>query len=174
MFLIRQAEKSDAKNLLAIECSAAQIFRGHTKFGWIADGDVQTEQEYLGYIQQRMAWVAVDNDDQPIGFINTQKLGNSLHIAEVSVAQSWQGKGVGRALILHVIDYALQKSFDNITLTTFRDIPWNAPYYQRLGFSIIESSDLSCTLKSILQQEVDTGFAIEDRCAMIYPLYITL
>lgn len=173
MFLIRQAEKSDAKNLPAIEYSAAQIFRGHAEFDWIADDDVQPEHEHLGYIQQQMEWVAVDNDDQPIGFINTQKLGNSLHIDEVSVVQSWQGKGVGRALILHVIDYASQKSFDNITLTTFCDIPWNAPYYQRLGFSIIEFSDLSCILKSILQQEVDTGFAIEDRCAMMYPSYLS-
>ncbi|MCW2254126.1 GNAT superfamily N-acetyltransferase [Providencia alcalifaciens] len=174
MFLIRQAKSSDAKNLPVIEYSAAQIFRGHAKFGWIADGDVQTEQEHLGYIQQQMAWIAVANDDQPIGFINTQKLENSLHIREVSVAQPWQGKGVGRELIQHVLGYALQQKVNNVTLTTFRDIPWNAPYYQRLGFSIIEASELSCTLKSILQQEVDTGFAIEDRCAMIYSSYFTL
>ncbi|EKT63834.1 GNAT family N-acetyltransferase [Providencia burhodogranariea] len=173
MFLIRQAKKSDAKNLSAIEYSAAQIFRGHVKLGWIADGNVQSEQEHLSYIQQQLEWVAVDNNNQPIGFINIQKLKNSLHIREVSVDQSWQGKGVGRELIQHVLGYALQKKVNNVTLTTFRDVPWNAPYYQRLGFSIIEASELSCTLKSILQQEVDTGFAIEDRCAMIYPSYLS-
>ncbi|EMN4128280.1 GNAT family N-acetyltransferase [Providencia vermicola] len=166
MFFIRQAVPSDANKLPEIERSAAQLFRDHHQYAWIAADDVQSEQDHLTHIQQNMEWVAVNDDDQPIGFINAEKLTDSLHINEVSVCQSWQGKGVGRKLILHVLNYALQQQFASVSLTTFRDVPWNAPYYQRLGFSLIETSELNSELKAILAQEVEAGFNAEERCAM--------
>ncbi|EMA3642425.1 GNAT family N-acetyltransferase [Providencia stuartii] len=166
MFHIRQAQPCDAKKLPTIERSAAQVFRGHHQFAWIADDEVQSEQDHLQFIQDNREWVAVDNDDQPIGFINVDKLTHSLHIGEISVCQSWQGKGVGRALIQHILHYALQHHFDYVTLTTFREIPWNAPYYQRFGFSIIDEEALPTELEEILQQEIDAGFNAADRCAM--------
>lgn len=79
MFHIRQAQPRDAKKLPAIERSAAQVFRGHHQFAWIADDEVQSEQDHLQFIQDNREWVAVDNDDQPIGFINVDKLTHSLH-----------------------------------------------------------------------------------------------
>lgn len=167
MFVIRQANIKDANKLPAIEASAAQSFRGHPQFSWIADGDVQSEQDHLDYVKQQMEWVAVDNDDLPIGFINIQMLDNSLHINEVSVCQTCQGKGIGKQLIQHIIAYAQEQGVHSVSLTTFRDIPWNAPYYQRLGFRLMAESDLSDEIKSILQEEVDAGFNAQDRCAMV-------
>ncbi|EKT55646.1 GNAT family N-acetyltransferase [Providencia sneebia] len=167
MFVIRQANIKDVNKLPVIEASAAQSFRGHPQFNWIAEGDVQSEQDHIEYVQQQMEWVAVDNDDLPIGFINTQKLENSLHINEVSVCHIWQGKGIGKQLIQHILAYAQEQGIPFVSLTTFRDIPWNAPYYQRLGFRLLGESDLSEELKSILQEEVEAGFNAQDRCAMV-------
>ena len=166
MFSIRKAVPSDAAILPTIEHSAAQTFRGHLELGWIADDDVQSEQDHLNYIAQEMEWVAVNNNDQPVAFINIERLQESLHICEVSVCQSWQGKGVGRRLIQQVVEFALLEGVRSVTLTTFREIAWNAPYYQRLGFSIVEASELTTDLASILQQEVNAGFNAEQRCAM--------
>lgn len=166
MFSIRKAIPSDVATLPTIEHSAAQIFRDHPQLGWIADDGVQSEQEHLNYIVQEMEWVAVDSADLPIGFINIERLQESVHICEVSVCQSWQGKGIGRQLIQQVLTFALQQGVNAVTLTTFRDIAWNAPYYQRLGFSVIQANELTAELAMILQQEVNSGFNAEQRCAM--------
>lgn len=166
MFSIRKAIPSDAKALPAIEHSAAQTFRDHPQFGWIADDEVQSEQDHLNYIFQEMEWVAVDSADQPIAFINVERLQESIHICEVSVCQPWQGKRVGRQLLQQVLEFALQQGVGAVTLTTFRDVAWNAPYYQRLGFSVIQESELTAELVEILQQEIDAGFKSEHRCAM--------
>ncbi|EPP7627932.1 hypothetical protein [Providencia rettgeri] len=49
-------------------------------------------------------------------------------------------------------------------------MPWNAPYYQRLGFKILAINELTTELQAILQSEVEAGFAAEDRCAMAISL----
>ncbi|MEQ5205046.1 GNAT family N-acetyltransferase, partial [Providencia rettgeri] len=77
-----------------------------------------------------------------------------------------QGQGLGKRLIQQVIEFAQSQQIGQVTLTTFRDIPWNAPYYQRLGFSIMEEAQLTRELQDILQHEVDAGFQSIDRCAM--------
>ncbi len=167
MYAIRLANLSDVRLLPDIEKSAAQTFLGYEKFSWIAQGNVQTEQDHLNFIQQKMEWVAVNGSDEPIGFINVEKHANSLHICELSVCQRWQGQGIGKQLITHIIDVALVQKIPAITLTTFCDIPWNAPYYQRLGFNIIKHGNVPTELNSILQHEMDAGFQVDERCAMI-------
>lgn len=127
---------------------------------------MQSEQAHLDYIHQEMEWIAVDSRDQPIAFINVERLKESLQICEVSVCQLCQGKGIGRQLIQSVLHYARERGIQIVTLTTFRHIVWNAPYYQRLGFSLIKQHELTIELKKILQQEVIAGFKPEERCAM--------
>ncbi|HGN1705601.1 TPA: GNAT family N-acetyltransferase [Providencia rettgeri] len=170
MYTIRLALPNDAQYLPAIEASAGLKFADNPKYHWVAEGDGQTEQDHLAFIHQQLEWIAVNDKNEPIGFINTEKHEGSLHICELSVCQNWQGKGVGKQLIKQVFTAALAMKMDSVTLTTFRDVPWNAPYYQYLGFNIIEDDKLSLELKGALQAEVEAGFAAQDRCAMIFPL----
>ncbi|CAK7063624.1 GNAT family N-acetyltransferase [Providencia rettgeri] len=170
MYMTRLAVPDDAKYLPAVELSAGQTFANHEKYRWVAEGEGQTEQEHLAFIHQQLEWVAVNNDGEVVGFINAEKRRNSLHICELSVCQNWQGQGIGRQLIKRVFEATLSLQLQFVTLTTFRDVPWNAPYYQRLGFDIIDNDKLTIELKAILQSEVDMGFAREDRCAMVISL----
>jgi hypothetical protein len=52
-----------------------------------------------------------------------------------------------------------------VTLTTFRDVPWNAPYYERLGFQAI--ADNSPGLAEIMREEASRGLDPATRVAMI-------
>ncbi len=70
---------------------------------------------------------------QPIGFILTEPLDDALFIVEVAVHQDWQHQGIGRMLLKQVIEGAQQMGYPAVTLTTFREVPWNAPFYTRLG-----------------------------------------
>jgi hypothetical protein len=42
-----------------------------------------------------------------------------------------------------------------ITLTTFRDVPWNAPYYERLGFTVVEPADQGPELAALVAEEAE-------------------
>lgn len=166
MYSIRLATHEDAQFLPAVEESAGQTFAGHLKFDWIAHGEVQPVENHVECIANGLEWLAVDHHDEPVGFIMAEHLSDSLHIVELSVQQSAQGQGLGKQLIAQVIEFAKSQQIGRVTLTTFRDIPWNAPYYQRLGFSIMSTAQLTSELQDILQQEVDAGFQASDRCAM--------
>lgn len=166
----RLAKLADAKYLPAVEASAGQAFTTIEKYKWLAEGDGQTEQDHLDFIAKQLEWVAVNDNGRPIGFINAENHHDSLFICEVSVCQQWQGQGLGKKLIKQVLDAALARNIATVTLTTCRDVPWNAPYYQRLGFEIIDESQLTDALRDILQAEIDAGFKATDRCAMAIQL----
>ena len=80
----------------------------------------------------------------------------------------WQGKGIGRRLIACVADHARKRGLASLTLTTFRDVPWNAPFYARLGFEMITT--LTPELREKREEETAHGLAYDARCAMRLPL----
>ena len=109
-------------------------------------------------------WV-VETDGRVIAFLAATAHGDRLHIDEVDVEQGHQGKGVGRGLIRHVIAWARTQGFASVSLTTFRNVPWNGPFYASLGF--VEDRRLPA-LQEILRTEADRG--LQDRCAMVLAL----
>ena len=94
-------------------------------------------------------------------------------------AQSWQGiaegmqvrqdaqrKGAGRALIAAVVDEARARRLPEVTLTTFRDIPWNAPFYARCWFVEIPEAEFGEFLRLVRTKETEIGLDVANRCAM--------
>lgn len=77
---------------------------------------------------------------------------------------------MGRALVAAVIEQARVMQLNSVTLTTFRDLPWNAPFYQRMGFVELTHAHTDRHLRDALQTEVLFGFPAERRCAMRLPL----
>jgi len=57
--------------------------------------------------------------------------------------------------------------FSALTLTTFRDVPWNAPFYARLGFVEIAEPEEHLRLSSELENEARAGLKPAQRVAMI-------
>lgn len=164
---IRQAQIDDAIKLPAIEQSAGQLFATLDDLSWISEHGVQGVESHIAFIEKQAHWVAVDENNQPVGFVMTQDLPDSVFIHELSVSEAWQNKGIGKKLIQKVIDKAKERQFSAITLTTFRHVPWNAPFYQRLGFEVISDNEIPYSLREILEHEItDGGFAREARCAM--------
>ena len=169
---LRQTQIDDAIKLPVIEQSAGQLFSTLEDLKWISESDVQGVETHLEFINQHDHWVAVNHDNEPVGFIMTQTLPDSLFIHELSVSQDWQNNGIGKLLIQKVKDEAKARKFDAVTLTTFRHVPWNAPYYQRLGFSILPENEVPHSLQEILDDEVERGgFVKETRCAMKCKIY---
>jgi predicted N-acetyltransferase YhbS len=71
----------------------------------------------------------------------------------VSVHPDRAGQGIGRRLIDHVGAWAGTP----LTLTTFAEVPWNAPYYERLGFRRLRDEELTPAMRAIRAEEAAHG-----------------
>ncbi|MBE9099037.1 hypothetical protein [Vacuolonema iberomarrocanum] len=80
-------------------------------------------------------------------------------------------RGLGRCLIVTIADYAWIQGYIALTLTTFRSIPWNAPYYTRLGFHTLEFDELPPDLLAIRQLEAEHGMSPGNRVCMQRDLF---
>jgi GNAT superfamily N-acetyltransferase len=87
-------------------------------------------------------------------------------IFEVDVHPDHGRRGVGTRLMRAVEDWARAKGFAAATLTTFRHLPWNAPFYARLGYREIPEAELTAGLRSQLDQEAGHGLERSKRVAM--------
>ena len=163
---VRLTRKEDVPLLPAIEHSAGQVFRAFPSLAWIADDTVQTAGEHLQFVQSGTSWVAVDIHDRPLGFLTGQVFDQEFHICQVAVHRAQQGHGYGRALIESAIAWAKAQELAAITLTTFREVPWNAPFYTSLGFETLEQAQLCARLLETLRREVEHGLPEAQRCAM--------
>lgn len=167
MITIRPANEEDARLLPAIERSSGEAFRQIGHLAWIADDDVQSTARHLELIRLGSAWVAQSGTHNLIGFLNAERLGESLHIWQMAVLHEWQQKGVGRKLIDAALLWAAQKHLLPVTLTTFCNVAWNESFYHSCGFRRIDT-DLPSSLQNILYEEEQAGLPREQRCAMIF------
>lgn len=167
---LRLAQRQDIPQLVAVERSAAQLFLQQQELQFIAAGEVMSPQQHADFIAQQREWVMVNPTGQIAGFIAVQPLPRSWHIAELSVAANWQRQGVGKRLIEEVARQARCQGVQRLTLTTFEQVAWNAPYYQRLGFRRVAAAQLDAQLQHLLAQEAGQSFATNNRCAMEFTL----
>lgn len=163
-FTLRLATREDAYLLPAIERSAAAAFLSLPALAWIAGHNVLSKVEHLEFVAAGLEWLVVDEQDRPVGFVCATAFGEALHIEELAVAHAQQGQGLGRQLMAAARHYAQAQGFKAMTLTTFLEVPWNAPFYARLGFEVVDDAALSDLLRRQLAYEVSRG--LQGRRAM--------
>lgn len=154
---------SDCAWLPAVERSAAMVFRTIPGLSWIVDDAPTSVAEQAEMAEAGTSWVAA-HDDEPVGFLCGEILADELHIWELAVALDHQGCGLGRRLMRSATDFARERDLTAVTLTTFRDVPWNAPFYARLGFELLTEDRAGPRLCGLLEAEAERG--LPDRCAM--------
>jgi hypothetical protein len=86
------------------------------------------------------------------------------------VAPAHARRGLGAALIEHLAGIAREEGRPALTLTAFRDVPWNAPYYRRLGFVVVEPADQEPELAAVVRHESATIPGDAPRVAMRRPV----
>jgi GNAT superfamily N-acetyltransferase len=85
------------------------------------------------------------------------------HIAQVTIHPLYARQAFGRRLIDEAVRWASECGVEGLTLTTFADVPLNAPYYARLGFQVVPEAELSDGLRQIVQSEVALGLDVWPR-----------
>lgn len=162
---IRQAQESDLQACRLIEDDAGEIFAaiGMTEI----DDDPPRGLDDLRAAQRRGdVWIACDRNDVPVAFALTATVDGNLHLDEMGVLRSWQRQGIGRRLIDHLIATATARGLPAITLTTFRAVPWNAPYYEHLGFTAIAETVYGPEMAALVAEEERHGLDRQTRVVM--------
>ncbi|MDY7101545.1 MAG: GNAT family N-acetyltransferase [Actinomycetota bacterium] len=162
---IRPAEPADVAELQHIEVDAGRLF-AEIGMESIAEDDPPTDAELLAHIGTGTAWVAVDEAGDPVGYALASTVDDEGHLDQVSLRPRAAGHGIGAALIEVVCGWADAEGHDAVTLTTFRDVAWNGPYYRRLGFVDVDDAAMGPELAAVRRGETDAGLDVAPRIAM--------
>ncbi len=167
VYKITAARRSDLPLLPAIELAAAKLLAGHAPESVLAE---TTSHENLKDAQSHgHLWVALA-DDVPVGFAHVEVLEPTVaHLEEIDVHPEHGRRGLGRRLVMAICAWAATAGYRWVTLTTFRDVPWNMPFYARLGFDVIPSQELSPALLLVVEDETLRGIDPSRRVAMRRP-----
>jgi GNAT superfamily N-acetyltransferase len=75
-------------------------------------------------------------DGMIVGFVHVLEPEGetTAHLEQISVLPSYGRQGHGRRLLRAAMSEARRRGHERLTLRTYKDVPWNAPFYARLGF----------------------------------------
>ena len=167
--MIRLARPDDLPALVDVEREAGSLFRD-VDMAAIADDDPGSVAELAVYQSAGRAWVSVDSADRPVAYLVAGIVDGCAHIEQVSVHPGHARRGLGGALIETLAEWAAARGLKALTLTTFTAVPWNAPYYERLGFRVVPDAETGDGLRSIRRAEAARGLDAWPRAALIRPL----
>ena len=165
-FSIRLARPDDAEAYHRVEEDAATLLHEEPSLAGIPLPPSGTADHYRSVIAKGNCLSATVGDEV-VGFAASGRLGRELHLHELSVARAHQGKCIGATLLRALAIDARNCGMRAITLNTYRDIPWNGPFYARHGFVEVENFEGREHLAESLEAAVALGLPRERRCAMI-------
>ncbi|MBT2370171.1 GNAT family N-acetyltransferase [Streptomyces sp. ISL-10] len=153
---IRAVRLDELPLLQDIERAAGLCFRD-IGMPEIADDEPLPLGELARYHHAGLAWVAADDADIPVAYLIADRVDGNLHVEQVSVHPDSSRRGIGRSLLDRMADHATSEGAPALTLTTFTEVPWNAPYYARCGFRLLDDSALTPGLREIREREAAHG-----------------
>jgi GNAT superfamily N-acetyltransferase len=166
---IRPVSSDELEALQKIERAAGQCF-ADVGMPEIADDAPLPVSELDRYRRAGLAWVAVGAADAPVAYLIAEPLDGGLHVEQVSVHPSYARRGIGRSLLERAAMHAVAGGSSMLTLTTFGHVPWNAPYYRRCGFRVMDQREWTPGLRAIREREAAQGLDRWPRVCMLKDL----
>lgn len=162
--MIRPARADEATVLRDIEVASGALF-AEIGMDDIAASEPMWIEEWERFYATGLAWVA-EEDDVAVGFALAEVLDGALHLEQLSVHPSFGRRGIGAALVEHVCGHARRAGFDAVTLSTFRDVAFNGPFYAGLGFTALTDDQLTGGLRARAKEEAAHGLDPATRVMM--------
>ena len=165
-YKIALARSRDICLIPAIELAAVKLLENY------APDSVQVEisrEEDLKHAQaDGRLWVALEGD-VPVGFAHVIILESGLaHLEELDVHPDHGRRGLGSKLLDEVREWVKGRAYQALTLTTFREPPFNMPFYRRRDFNELPREALTADLRNIVDHETRRGLDPEKRVVMIW------
>lgn len=165
MIDIRPATAEDVPFLPAIEDAACSLF---DQIPATASLPLYTTpvEDFEEAQRHGLLWVAEAAHGDLVGFALAERIDGALHLEELDVLPAYGRQGIGARLVRTVCGQARDQGFAAVTLCTFRDIPWNEPFYERMGFRIFREEELTPGLAEKVREEEAGGLPRELRVVM--------
>lgn len=163
-YRVVQARRHDLPLLPAIELAAARMLTGHAPAAVLTE--TTTQFQFRDAWRHGRLWVALA-DQVPVGFAHVVvREPGVAHLEELDVHPEHGRRGLGRWLVATVCAWAAEHGYGAVTLTTFRDVPWNRPFYERVGFVVVPPSEISPAMLALVVEEYRRGLDPQRRVVM--------
>ncbi|MGY1671633.1 GNAT family N-acetyltransferase [Geodermatophilus sp. SYSU D00710] len=149
---VRVAEPADLELLPDIEAAADALF---VPLGFADLPPPQTPQE------RAAAWRVLVAGRPVTGFAVLERVDGDVHLEQLSVHPTAGRRGLGTALLDAAVRAAREAGAARVTLTTYADVPWNAPWYAARGFT--EVTGPGPELAALVDREAVMGLAVHGR-----------
>jgi len=169
-YRVRPAIPDDVAPLPEIEQAAASLFGSYPHDLGLTDdilSHVNSIETFSKAQQAGYLWVCAAKAGDIVGFALVRGIGGHAHLDELDVLPSHGRRGVGSALLQAVCSWATAAGYPGVTLRTFRDVPWNAPFYRRRGFIVVASTALSPEHGRLETIERERGLRVDLRVTMV-------
>jgi|SRR4051812_13144869 GNAT superfamily N-acetyltransferase len=167
--MIRAARDRDVAGMIAVEAVAGRMF-AEVGMDFVAEDDPGTVEELLPYVRDGRAWVVDGDDGVPAAYLIADWVDGNVHVEQVSVDPRYAGRRIGASLVEHVAQWARERGAPALTLTTYTEVAWNGPYYERLGFRRLTDAELTPGLRRIRAAEAAHGLDRWPRAGMLREL----
>ena len=163
-YSIVRARPEHLREIPNIELAAARLLCGEAPESVLSETTSDSVLEDA--MRQGHLWVALAGS-APVGFAHVEIIdARTAHLEEIDVLPAHGRRGLGTRLVTELCEWAAAVEYDAVTLTTFRDVPWNRPFYERLGFRVVPDADLSAALRAIVDDETRRGLDPSRRVVM--------
>jgi GNAT superfamily N-acetyltransferase len=162
---IELAQRTHLTQIPAIELAAASMFSELDLPQNVRYRVTDTETLRDAWDDSRI-WVALNYADKAVGFAMADIVDGQAHLDEMNVLPDYGRRGIGTQLVQTVKEWARRKGFHGLTLITFGHLPWNAPFYERLGFVRLKQAEQGDGLTDLIDDEAEFGVDISKRVCM--------
>jgi len=165
-YSITRADLHDVGELIAVNIASDTLFEGTGLIGPGDLGDHVPASVLEQAIGAREVFVLRETaTGQPVGFTLTSVRGGTLYLDQISVAPEHGRQGLGRALMERVFSDGRERGFRAMSLSTFRDVPWNGPFYRSLGFREVPRDKLTDWMRDLEAAQAES-LDVSKRCFM--------
>ena len=164
MVAFRTARQDEIETIRDLERVSAQRFQG--MIDALAADEPSPSAVLAARIEAGDLVVAVDGDDV-VGFVMFRTVEDHAYVEQVDVLPAYEGQRIGAALLDGVSGRARAAGLKGVSLSTFREVPWNAPYYRWLGFVEVADDALSPGMRAIRREHLLRGLDEDARVFMV-------
>ncbi len=163
-FFIHEATVSDLVAIPVVEREAARLFPREDLPARLAEATTAPGALRRACARRRL-WVA-EVSGSVVGFVLASFKDGMPYVRELGVLPTHGRQGIGTALMATVVAWARRRRAEHLLLTTFRHLPYNAPFYIRLGFEEVQLREQGPELRQQLRTEAQRGIDPARRVAM--------
>jgi GNAT superfamily N-acetyltransferase len=169
---VRLASRDELRVLFDIDDDSGQLYR---TAGVVIDLPVthpfivDERARWTRSVEARRTLIA-EVAGKAVGFAAVDLVDGAAYLDQLSVRFGAMRKGVGRRLVVEAARLGESLGKHEIWLTTYGHLPWNRPFYERMGFEVVPEGEWGAGVRHHVDAQRESLPLPEERVAMRAPL----